>query len=165
MGLKKVDMKRISNKNALKATFTKRRQYLFRKANELCSKTGAQIAIITFSPGDNPSTFGHPSANSVIDRYYYPGKQVPDDEESGGRGSVIDEGDEKAKSWLDKPIEGMGLDELREYARWVENELEDTEMRRSYTKDLLGLNWRPDPEIDEMRMRESRTKNFLANWV
>ncbi|PRQ41937.1 putative transcription factor MADS-type1 family [Rosa chinensis] len=164
MGIKKNEMKKISNKNALKATFLKRRQGLFHKADELCTKTGAQIAVIAFSPGDKPFTFGHPSADSVIDQYYYPGKQVL--EENSSLGSVvIDEQDEKVKFWLDKPIEGMGLDELKEFERWVEDELDETKMRRSCTKDLLGLNWIEDPKLDEMKIRESRTKDFLANWV
>ncbi|XP_004304725.1 PREDICTED: agamous-like MADS-box protein AGL61-like [Fragaria vesca subsp. vesca] len=158
-------MKKISSKNALKTTFTKRRQGLFRKANEFCTRTGAQIAIITFSPADRPFTFGHPSEDSVIDRYYNPGKQVL--EENGGHGSVIDEKDENVKFWSDKPIEAMGLGELKELARLVEDEIEETKMREACTKDLLGLNWKgDDPKLDdEMKIRESRTKDFLANWV
>ncbi|KAK9919609.1 hypothetical protein M0R45_028195 [Rubus argutus] len=104
MGLKKIEIKKISHKNALNATFKKRRQCVFHKADELCSKTGAQIAIIVFSPANNPSTFGHPWEDLVIDRYYYPSKestlndtQILD--ENHGLGSVIDE--EKVESWLD----------------------------------------------------------------
>ncbi|BBH05093.1 AGAMOUS-like 62 [Prunus dulcis] len=69
MGKKKIDIKKINNKNYLKATFSKRRKGLFRKATDLCCLSGAQIAIITFSPGNKPFIFGHPSAETVVDRF------------------------------------------------------------------------------------------------
>ncbi|KAI5322649.1 hypothetical protein L3X38_031721 [Prunus dulcis] len=69
MGKRKIDIKKINNKNYLKATFSKRRKGLFRKATDLCCLSGAQIAIITFSPGNKAFIFGQPSAETVIDRF------------------------------------------------------------------------------------------------
>ncbi|KAK4340120.1 hypothetical protein RND71_041582 [Anisodus tanguticus] len=51
-------------------TFSKRRLGLFKKASELCILTGAEIAILVQSlKRQRLFTFGHPSADSVIDRY------------------------------------------------------------------------------------------------
>lgn len=69
MGRRKIEIKKIDNKNYLKATFSKRRKGLFRKAAELCELSGAEIAIITFSPGGKFYNFGHPTVDSIIARY------------------------------------------------------------------------------------------------
>ncbi|XP_062097560.1 agamous-like MADS-box protein AGL62 [Humulus lupulus] len=50
-------------------SFSKRRKGLFQKASELCTKCGAQIAIVVLSPTGNPFSFGHPSVNEVLGHY------------------------------------------------------------------------------------------------
>ncbi|KAG9459706.1 hypothetical protein H6P81_004214 [Aristolochia fimbriata] len=69
MGRRKLEMKKIENPNSLQVCFSKRRAGLFKKASELCLLTGAQIAIIAFSPAGRVFTFGHPSVDAVIDRH------------------------------------------------------------------------------------------------
>ncbi|XP_058092240.1 agamous-like MADS-box protein AGL61 [Magnolia sinica] len=69
MGKRKFPMAKIEKKSSLLVSFSKRRQGLFKKAFDLCSLTGSHIAILAFSPAGNPFTFGHPSFDSVIDRY------------------------------------------------------------------------------------------------
>ncbi|MFS7956679.1 putative transcription factor MADS-type1 family [Helianthus anomalus] len=68
-GRKKIEIKKIEPQNTRLVTFSKRRAGLFKKASELCILTGAQIAILVNSPGGHLFSFGHPSADVIIDRY------------------------------------------------------------------------------------------------
>ncbi|KAK7269890.1 hypothetical protein RIF29_22681 [Crotalaria pallida] len=68
-GRQKIEIKKITNERNLHVTFCQRRSGLFKKASELSTLCGAQVAIIIFSPTDKAFTFGHPSVNAVIDRY------------------------------------------------------------------------------------------------
>ncbi|KAF3772181.1 Agamous-like MADS-box protein [Nymphaea thermarum] len=53
-------MERIADKQKRHVTFSKRRNGLFKTAQELCSLTGATIAIVCFSEAGRPFTFCHP---------------------------------------------------------------------------------------------------------
>ncbi|XP_065855050.1 agamous-like MADS-box protein AGL62 [Euphorbia lathyris] len=73
-GRQKVPMVKMANENNLQVTFSKRRAGLFNKAIELSTLCGAEIGIIdvriiVFSPGKKVFSFGHPSIETVIDRY------------------------------------------------------------------------------------------------
>ncbi|KAK4340117.1 hypothetical protein RND71_041579 [Anisodus tanguticus] len=69
-GRRKIAIKPIDNQSSRHVTFSKRRLGLFKKASELCILTGAEIAILVQSlKRQRLFTFGHPSADSVIDRY------------------------------------------------------------------------------------------------
>jgi len=60
----------MSKESNLQVTFSKRRSGLFKKASELSTLCGAEIAIIVFSPGNRVFSFGHPGVETVIDRYF-----------------------------------------------------------------------------------------------
>ncbi|CAJ2648108.1 unnamed protein product [Trifolium pratense] len=68
-GRKKIEMKRITNERNMQVTFSKRRSGLFKKASELSTLCGADVALVVFSPGEKAFSFGHPNADTVIDRY------------------------------------------------------------------------------------------------
>ncbi|KAK1566818.1 hypothetical protein Q3G72_004590 [Acer saccharum] len=68
-GRQKVEMVKMPNESNLQVTFSKRRSGLFKKASELCTLCGADIAIVVFSPGKKVFSFGHPCVESVIDRF------------------------------------------------------------------------------------------------
>lgn len=57
------------NESNLQVTFSKRRSGLFKKASELCTLCGAEIAIIVFSPGKKVFSFGHPCVEALIERF------------------------------------------------------------------------------------------------
>jgi len=59
----------MSNESNLQVTFSKRRSGLFKKASELCTLCGADVALVVFSPGEKVFSFGHPNVDTVIDRY------------------------------------------------------------------------------------------------
>ncbi|KAM7524970.1 hypothetical protein LguiA_014872 [Lonicera macranthoides] len=68
-GRRKIEMKMISNKNARRITFSKRRNGLFKKASELTILCGTEILIIVFSMGGKVFSFGHPSVEHVLSRF------------------------------------------------------------------------------------------------
>ena len=68
-GQKKIAMKKISNKNHLQVTFSKRRAGLFKKASEICTLCNAEVALVVFSPTDKVFSFGHPNVEALIDHY------------------------------------------------------------------------------------------------
>ncbi|XP_038681226.1 agamous-like MADS-box protein AGL62 [Tripterygium wilfordii] len=68
-GRQKVEMKKMENESNLQVTFSKRRTGLFKKACELCTLCGADVAIIVFSPGNKVFSFGHPDVETIIDRF------------------------------------------------------------------------------------------------
>ncbi|CAK9139238.1 unnamed protein product [Ilex paraguariensis] len=68
-GRKKIEMKMIKNENSRRITFSKRRTGLFKKASELSTLCGVEIAIIVFSLGGKAFSFGHPSVGTVINRF------------------------------------------------------------------------------------------------
>ncbi|XP_050363537.1 agamous-like MADS-box protein AGL62 [Argentina anserina] len=68
-GRQKVEMVKMANDSNLQVTFSKRRSGLFKKASELCTLCGAEVAIIVFSPGRKVFSFGHPCVESVVERF------------------------------------------------------------------------------------------------
>lgn len=68
MGRRKIEMKMVKDSNSRQVTFSKRRNGLFKKANELATLCAAHIAIVVFSPGGKPFSFGHPSVDVVVQR-------------------------------------------------------------------------------------------------
>ncbi|KAM3360158.1 agamous-like MADS-box protein AGL61 [Capsicum galapagoense] len=69
MGRQKIKIAKIEFKKHLQVTFSKRRSGLFKKASELCTLCGVEIAIIVFSPARKVFSFSHPNVESLIDRF------------------------------------------------------------------------------------------------
>ncbi|KAJ4751304.1 Agamous-like MADS-box protein AGL61 [Rhynchospora pubera] len=69
MGRQKIEIKKIENEEARQVCFSKRRNGLFKKASELSTLCGAEICIVIFSPAGKAFSFGHPSVDSVADRF------------------------------------------------------------------------------------------------
>ncbi|CAK7331232.1 unnamed protein product [Dovyalis caffra] len=68
-GRQKVEMKRIENEEDRLVSFSKRRSGIYKKASELVTLTGSEIAFVTFSPGGKPFSFSHPSVEHVTNRF------------------------------------------------------------------------------------------------
>ncbi|OIT35146.1 agamous-like mads-box protein agl62 [Nicotiana attenuata] len=64
-GRKSVHLAKIENQNNRQVTFSKRRNGVFKKANELAVMTGAEVGIIVFPPERPPS----PSSPGIDDKY------------------------------------------------------------------------------------------------
>ncbi|KAK0584926.1 hypothetical protein LWI29_020958 [Acer saccharum] len=171
-GQGKIEIKKISKKSSLYVTFSKRRQGLFNKAGECCVQSGAEMAIITFSPGGKPFTFGHPSADAILNRHltgntsgesstnplegcshYYElyNKSAADLE---AKTLKLEEETGKAKAdefgegfwWDEQSIEGLDSEELNQYVESME------ELRK-----LVAL------KVDEMEKGSEFPSNFLGH--
>lgn len=68
-GRRKIEITKIEKKSHLQVTFSKRRAGLFKKASELCTLCGVEVAIIVFSPADKVFSFGHPQVDIIVDRF------------------------------------------------------------------------------------------------
>lgn len=67
---KRTEIRKIEETNQQRhVTFSKRRVGVFNKASELCALTGAECAIVCESYGGRIFAFGHPSVESVVDKY------------------------------------------------------------------------------------------------
>ncbi|KAM5587724.1 agamous-like MADS-box protein AGL29 [Rosa sericea] len=69
MGRRKIEMKKVMDSSSRQVTFSKRRTGLFKKAHEIATLCGAEVAIVVFSPGGKPFSFGNPNVDSVADRF------------------------------------------------------------------------------------------------
>ncbi|XP_030470757.1 agamous-like MADS-box protein AGL29 [Syzygium oleosum] len=69
MGRRKIEIQMVTDSCTRQVTFSKRRTGLFKKANELAILCAVQIAIIVFSPGGKPFSFGHPNVESLVHRF------------------------------------------------------------------------------------------------
>ena len=69
-GRQKIEIAKIPKKNNLQVTFSKRRSGLFKKASELCTLCGVNVAIIVFSPAGKVFSFGHPNVESIVDWFF-----------------------------------------------------------------------------------------------
>ncbi|KAI8532587.1 hypothetical protein RHMOL_Rhmol11G0225100 [Rhododendron molle] len=69
MGRRKIKIAKIEIKNHLQVTFSKRRSGLFKKASELCTLCGVEIAIVVYSPAGKVFSFGHPNVDSITDQF------------------------------------------------------------------------------------------------
>jgi hypothetical protein len=150
LGRQKIEMKRMTNESNLKVTFSKRRNGLFKKASELSTLCGVDIALIVFSPGQRVYSFGYPNVDAVIDRYL---SQVPnqnngtlhfieaertanvrelntvlteinnmmDAEKKRGEELVQILNMTEAQYWWTRPFDGMNLDQLEVLKKNHEN--------------------------------------------
>ncbi|RZB52047.1 Agamous-like MADS-box protein AGL29 [Glycine soja] len=69
MGRRKIQIAVVKDPNTRQVTFSKRRTGLFKKANELSILCGVEIAIVVFSIGNKPYSFGHPSVDVVVTKF------------------------------------------------------------------------------------------------
>ncbi|XP_014503320.1 agamous-like MADS-box protein AGL62 [Vigna radiata var. radiata] len=68
-GRKKIEIKKMSNEHNLRVTFSKRRTGIFKKASELATLCGVNIAVIMFSPSNQVFSFRSPDVDLVIQCY------------------------------------------------------------------------------------------------
>ncbi|KAJ8443422.1 hypothetical protein Cgig2_024199 [Carnegiea gigantea] len=66
MGRRKLEMKTIANNSSRLVTFSKRRSGLFKKANEISTLCATEVAIVVFSPGGKPFSFGQPNVEKLV---------------------------------------------------------------------------------------------------
>ncbi|CAI0451927.1 unnamed protein product [Linum tenue] len=137
MGRRKIEMKMVTDRSCRQVTFSKRRTGLFKKANELATLCAVQIAIIVFSPGGKPFSFGNPGVEPVVGRFLNRGDEHHDGQLNGiqrriqlekKRGEALEKALARAKasaaaagggsdSLISRSVEEMGMEELVEMRR------------------------------------------------
>ncbi|KAK6945922.1 TB2/DP1/HVA22-related protein [Dillenia turbinata] len=68
-GRQRIPIGKLENQCNLQVTFSKRRSGLFKNVRELCILTGAEAAVVVFSPGNKVYSFGHPFVENVVNRF------------------------------------------------------------------------------------------------
>ncbi|CAN1184723.1 Agamous-like MADS-box protein AGL62 [Linum perenne] len=142
-GRQRVEMVKMMKDSNRQVTFSKRRSGLFKKASELCTLCGVDIAIIVFSPGQKVFSFGHPSIQAIVDRFLAKNPSKPCSSTTTSPFEQIYEAHRNAQvceynahlteiekkygeklnqmrklsqsqCWWEAPIEELGLDQLRD---------------------------------------------------
>lgn len=108
MGRRKIEIKMVKDSSSRQVTFSKRRTGLFKKANELATLCAAQIAIVVFSPGGKPFSFGHPSVESMAGRFLNRDKN-PKVAIHGNANSQEDDGLEKLNKQLNDLLKQLQI--------------------------------------------------------
>ncbi|XP_043692746.1 agamous-like MADS-box protein AGL62 [Telopea speciosissima] len=149
-GRKKIEMKKIRNEEYLQVTFSKRRAGLFKKANELYSLCGAEIAILLSSPAGTVFSFGHPSVETVIDRF-------------------VNRGTPQEPSVLPSINHEANVPELTRRYTDIVTQLEDGEMKGKELKaPVLNANngdlWWEDP-LDTLDLEDLQHLKFAVGYM
>ncbi|EEF42688.1 mads box protein, putative [Ricinus communis] len=139
-GRQKITMKRIENEEDRLITFSKRRSGIYKKASELITLCGAEVGILVFSPAGKPFSFGHPSLESIANRFL--GKNVPPSDNTHP---------------LVEAHRKMRINELNKQYNELLNRLESEKERGSMLKKTIRgkgcNNWWEAP-IDDLNMQE-----------
>ncbi|XP_028099147.1 agamous-like MADS-box protein AGL29 [Camellia sinensis] len=98
-GKEKIEIKRVEKEGQRMVTFSKRRHGLFNIARQLRSLTGANIAILIFSPTGRPYTHGKPSFDALVDRYLNTTAAAGEKAEEGCEAAAANH--HRLSSWLD----------------------------------------------------------------
>ncbi|ESQ46502.1 hypothetical protein EUTSA_v10000479mg [Eutrema salsugineum] len=164
IGRQRIPMVKIKKESHRQVTFSKRRAGLFKKASELCTLCGAEIAIIVFSPAKKPFSFGHPSVESVLDRYMSRNNMsmaqtrnpaascelnmrltqiLSEVEEEKKKGQAMEEmRRENARramiNWWEGPVEEMNMVQLQEM-KFALEELRKTVLLETNKEDVFGF--------------------------
>lgn len=98
MGRQKIEIRRIESEEARQVCFSKRRAGLFKKASELSILCGAEVAAVVFSPAGKAFSFGHPSVESLLDRFLASSSSSP----PGAGAGLATGGDTRAVAELNR---------------------------------------------------------------
>ncbi|KAK4491159.1 hypothetical protein RD792_001889 [Penstemon davidsonii] len=149
-GRKKIEIKKIENQSNRQVTFSKRRVGLFKKASELCILSGAEISIIVHSLGKRVFAFGHPTVDGVVDRFLNGNSEAREgcptvktrdfnrhysdvckqlDAEKKLKDSIENTKTPRGGLWWEDDVDGLGLEELEQYAAALEELMKNVTMR------------------------------------
>lgn len=142
MARRRVEIKKIEDRSKRQITFTKRRQGLFKKAGELCTKCNAQVAVIAFSMAGNAYAFGDPSVQSVVNRYLNSAASSSKIEPFSDQDLARFKAEKKVGEILDKAIDKKGGS------------------RRLWDAEIENLDFN---ELEQLKITMEEMKKKLAN--
>ncbi|KAL8512616.1 hypothetical protein ACS0TY_018923 [Phlomoides rotata] len=181
LGRRKIEIKKIENLSSRQVTFSKRRLGLFKKASELCILSGAEIAIIVKSHSNRVFSFGHPTADAVIDRFLGGGerrcptavapitmdynKHYSDvcrelDAEKRRREVIAACGGGGGGYWWEEGVEGKNVEELEQFAAALD------ELRKNVTlkADETSISNTLAPAVVQHRHLEAPPPAFAVGY-
>ncbi|XP_056694407.1 MADS-box protein FBP24 isoform X2 [Spinacia oleracea] len=140
MGRGKIEMKRIENRTNRQVTFSKRRQGLLKKTNELAVLCDAQIGLIIFSGTGKLHTYPNPtSLEQVIQRYLnVQGIQLPVQDnreelysELQALREAILNAEQSIRNYLGEDLGPLPLEELHKHEQQLESSLNIIRARKN----------------------------------
>lgn len=141
LGRQKIAIAKIPKKNNLQVTFSKRRVGLFKKASELSTLCGIEIAIIVFSPANKVFSFGHPNVESIVHKFLT--QHSPSDDPSSDR--------------CVEAHRSANIRELNKQLTQVQNQLEAERKRGEEISEMRKANRREywwEAPVDELGLEE-----------
>ncbi|TKY60838.1 Agamous MADS-box protein AGL61 [Spatholobus suberectus] len=140
MGRRKIEITEVKDPNTRQVTFSKRRTGLFKKANELSILCGAEVAIVVFSPGNKPYSFGHPSVDAVAAKFLQqePESNVAKPNDVQGNGPSNEVGDVDALYQQLSDVEAQIREEEKKGAELDERLKQHEVTQLSQCKELQG---------------------------
>ncbi|KAG8643176.1 hypothetical protein MANES_11G013501v8 [Manihot esculenta] len=91
-GRQKIEIKKVEKENSRYVTFSKRKNGIFKKATELSTLCGADVAVILFSEHGKVFSYGNPNVEKVLDQYLAETEEGDDNScvlESGSNGGTL----------------------------------------------------------------------------
>nr|AGV28071.1 APETALA3/PISTILLATA-like protein 1 [Welwitschia mirabilis] len=158
MGRGKVELKEIDNDSNRQVTFSKRRNGLFKKAEELSILCRADVGVIIFSSTGKLYEFCNSSMNHVLEKYHKaPGKEHCDIELRKMSKQLVKERSEKEK--LDSKLRYMTGEDIEELKV---PELEKLE--KELDAALKKVRRRKDKAWDDRTRLHQRKVKFQLDW-
>ncbi|KAJ8756099.1 hypothetical protein K2173_024646 [Erythroxylum novogranatense] len=135
-GRRKIPIKAIENQSKKLITLSKRRHGLMNKASELSILCGAEVAFISTNVGHNKVFgFGHPSVDTVLDRYINRNFNTESQAENNDRIQILKE-------------------EYKERLKILEEEEKRLAIVEEQNKRNNGFWWEWDESVDDMELEE-----------
>lgn len=158
MGRRKIEIEIVKDPNTRQVTFSKRRTGLFKKANELSILCGAEVAIVVFSPGNKPYSFGHPSVDVVAAKFLQQEPKPNDDAEDNPSNSNVPNVDTLNLQLADVSAQ------IREDEK--QGEVHDEVLKQHDATQLSELNELRDSYIELLgRMKSHRTEIEISEYM
>lgn len=118
-------MMKIENETNLQVTFSKRRAGLFKKASEISTLCGAETAVVVFSPGHKAHSFGHPSVDTISNRFLNQNVPLMNDAEkllqAHHKANITQQAMElnQIEQQLERELKGANeIEQLRKASQW-----------------------------------------------
>ncbi|XP_020222045.1 agamous-like MADS-box protein AGL29 [Cajanus cajan] len=146
MGRRKIEIAEVKDPNTKQVTFSKRRKGLFKKANELSILCGVEVAIVVFSPGNKPYSFGHPSVDAVAAKFL-----EPNDVQGNGSPNINEVGDMEMLNQQLSNVEAQILEQQKKATKLGER------LRKHEVKQLS----KPRESQDSFSQLQHNTKDYF----
>ena len=166
-GRQKIEIKKIESEDVRHVTFSKRRIGVFKKACDLSTLCGANIALVVHSPTGKPYSFGCPNVEEVINRYL---TEAMDDvlgmtQGQGGQPTLLKELNEKFMEASKRTDDGRAKKMMVEGAR---KEVESNKYMLAMSSDMEELPFYEleglEEELVKIKMRlDERVRELLMD--